>query len=80
MKAYYSRKINITYCVYIIFITIFILCLLLHNYKNKKNIIEEPFIGKHIRPHIRRIRLAAEEHFGNYGRYGLNLLKRKGFL
>jgi hypothetical protein len=73
-KLYQSLPFFLT-----IFLSMIVVYLFLSSIQMSAN-IEEPFIGRHIRPHIRTARLTAENYLGEYGTYGMNLLRKKGIL
>jgi hypothetical protein len=42
--------------------------------------IEEPFVGKYLRPHIRNARLTAENYLGDYGARQVKLIMKRNNL
>lgn len=62
-----------------IFFSIIAVYLMLYSIQINPN-IEEPFVGKYLRPHIRNARLTTENYLGDYGARGIKLLRKNGML
>lgn len=62
-----------------IFISMIVVYLLLSTMQMSSN-IEEPFVGKYLRPHIRTARLTAENYLGDYGARQVKLMMKRNNL
>jgi len=73
-KLYQSLPFFLT-----IFFSMIVVYLLLSSIQMSAN-IEEPFVGRYLRPHIRTARLTAENYLGDYGARSVKLLRKNGML
>lgn len=76
-----KKQLKNLYLLFILIIALGVgISAILDNNNNNNNNKKEGFIGKHIRPHIRRARIIAENKMGDYGRYITTFLRRNNLL